>query len=210
MLKNIKGLIAIFITLAMIFFLDLANAGETRFASEELNLLTSNESAILTKQALMVAQSSTIKSHPSKEEIQKLSTYFNSGVLLTSFPMSKSLQDTYLSEISDAMSQNQRITYVDSLENKPDGAVLTTISVVPNSEGKSIVEVSVVAFNWEKAASKKAGMEGIIQSIVWYSVARKVVPISVKDIKDIGSDTLIHQTYSALVKSAFDNFLLAL
>ena len=55
-----------------------AVATEDQYASVELHLLNTEESAILTQQASLVAQSTAIKGL-SKPEIQKLRIYLNSA-----------------------------------------------------------------------------------------------------------------------------------
>ena len=187
-----------------------AVADESRFASEELSLLTVEESATLTDQALMVAESTTIKSHPSKEKVGKLNKFINSGILLSNFPLPEISQEAFLSTVSDAMAGNRRIHFAKELDENPDGGVMTTVSIVPYSPERSIVEVSIVAFDWEKAASLKAGMDGVMQSTVWYSITRKAVALSSEDPKSLGTNPVVEETYKALVRMAFESFLLQL
>ena len=187
-----------------------AIADESRFASEELNLLTAEESATLTDQALLVAESTTIKSHPSKEKIGKMNKFINSGILLSNFPLARVSQEGFLSIVDDAMSVNRRIRFAKELDENPDGGVMTTISIIPQSPEKSIIEVSIVAFDWEKAASLKAGMDGVMQSTVWYSISRKAVALSSEDPKSLGTNPVVEETYKALVRVAFESFLLQL
>lgn len=186
-----------------------ASASEGQFASEELNLLNAEESAILTQQAQLVAQSIAIKAHPVKTEIQKLRIYLNSGMMLTNFPMDKSLQDVYIAKTSAYMARNHHIRYVTKLADKPQGAILTALSVVPTATDQAVVEVTIAAFDWDKATALKEGMPGVIKSVVWYSVGRQVVPLATADIKNLGAEPIIRNAYSALLKSAFSAFLLA-
>ena len=186
-----------------------ASASEGQFASEELNLLNAEESAILTQQAQLVAQSIAIKAHPVKTEIQKLRIYLNSGMMLTNFPMDKSLQDVYIAKTSAYMARNRHIRYVTKLADKPQGAILTALSVVPTATDQAVVEVTIAAFDWDKATALKEGMPGVIKSVVWFSVGRQVVPLATADIKNLGAEPIIRNAYSALLKSAFSAFLLA-
>lgn len=186
-----------------------ASASEGQFASEELNLLNAEESAILTQQAQLVAQSIAIKAHPVKTEIQKLRIYLNSGMMLTNFPMDKSLQDVYIAKTSAYMARNHHIRYVTKLADKPQGAILTALSVVPTATDQAVVEVTIAAFDWDKATALKEGMPGVIKSVVWFSVGRQVVPLATADIKNLGAEPIIRNAYSALLKSAFSAFLLA-
>ena len=184
-----------------------AVAAEDQYASVELHLLNTEESAILTQQASLVAQSTAIKGL-SKPEIQKLRIYLNSGMILANFPIDKSLQDAYLEEVSRHMSRNRHIQYVTKLADHPQGAILTTLSLVPISSEKSMVEVSIAAFDWNKATNLKEGMPGIIKSLVWVSIGRKIIP-SPSDSQAPGTDPKLRLAYTDLVKSAFSAFLLA-
>jgi len=184
-------------------------SGEPQFASEELKLLGAEQSAILTQQVLLVGQSTAIKALPSKAEFRKLKTYLNSGLFLTNITMDKTLQASYTAEVDAAMLRNKHITYVTKLAAKPKGSVLTALSAVQVGADKTVVEVVIAAFDWEKATTRKEGMAGIIQSVVWYSVGRKVIPIATAELQDVGTEPLVRQAYTALLGSAFEAFLLA-
>jgi hypothetical protein len=198
----------------MIFFLIIStttpsvHAIETeQFVSEKIHLLNKEESSLLTKQALNLGAATTIKAHPSKEKRNEFKTFIESGLLIVNMPMDDSTQGKYLAKVSEAMASHKRINLVDK---KPDGSVLTTFSIVTGDDNNLIAEVVIIVFGWESAKSKKMGLEGIMQSLVWYSVSRtKIDNVSI-EVNNITNDPVVFQVYSKLLGISFQNFLLSL
>ena len=184
-------------------------AGESQFASEELKLLGAEQSAVFTQQVFLVGHSRVIKAASAKSKLQHLKKYLNTGLFLTNFTMDKTLQAEYTADVDAAMQHNPNIIYVTKLAQQPQGAILTALSAVDIDGEQSIVEVVIAAFNWEQATTRHEGMAGLMQSVVWSSVGRIIIPISTAKLPNVGAEPLVRQAYKALLGSAFEAFLLA-
>lgn len=199
--------------LLLLTFLGTSEADD-KFSSEAIGLITTKQSKDITDKLMMgLGQSSDIRTHVPKEELRKFVSFYNSGMLMTSFPINKEIGDAYLLEVSERMSSLKRITYMTEYtlgENEPDGSVMTTVSLVPISDDKTIMEVAIAAFDWKKAIAKKTGMQGVHEAVIWHSISRKTLPLPSKGItSNWGENPLVREAYSQLVKSNFEMFLVS-
>ena len=84
-----------------------------------------------------------------------------------------------------------------------------TMDKALRAEYTAEVEVVIAAFDWEQATTRQEGMTGMMQSVVWYSVGRTIIPIPTTTLQDVGAELLVQQAYKAILGSAFEAFLLA-
>lgn len=195
-------------------FLQQASAEEKpAFSSEVYRLVGSKKSQELNT-ALYEGKniSTSRKTYVQKQALLDYKTVINSGGLLTSFPMTKELAELYLSELDNALSDKKNITLLHDVKStdtqQPDAAVITMISLVPDRENNTFMEVTLLVFDWKKANSIKAEpMRAIREAAVWQVVTRALLPISSAGKDNWGERQEIKDAYLAQIKSATELFM---
>lgn len=190
------------------------NAAEKpAFSSAVYGLVSAKKSQQLNDELLAGSQHSAHqRNYIPREALLGFKTVINSGGLLTSFPMSKSLADLYLSEVDNVLAEKKNITFLAEMkpeaEVKPDAAVITMVSLVPTPDDKTWMEVTVLVFDWKKANSlKMEPMRAIRDSAIWHSVNRTLLPISAKGIDDWGDRPEIKTAFIEQLKAGTQLFM---
>lgn len=208
-----KRLSSCLLTLCIAF--NSASAAEDKFSSEAFGLLTPKQSKEVSEGLLNgVGASGDIRAHVPKERLQEFHTFFDSGILMTSFPINKENGDAYLLEVKDRMSSLSKIEFIKDYAPgagvEPDGAVMTMVSLVPTADDRTMMEVTIVAFDWKKTVAKKNGMQGVRESVIWHGISRKILPLPSKGVEsNWGENPMVKEAYLQMVDTNLNMFLVA-
>lgn len=182
------------------------------FSSEVYRLVGSKKSQALNADLYAGQHISTSrKAYVPKQALLEYKTIMNSGGLLSSFPMTKELAELYLSELDNSLAEKKNITLLHDVkptDPQPDAAVITMVSLVPDKDNNTFMEVVLLVFDWKKANAIKAEpMRAIREAAVWQVVTRVLLPISSAGKDNWGERQEIKDAYLAQIKSATQLFM---